>query len=91
MVLTTSEYNRKAGLMLCCPVVENARGYPFEVPMRSRPSVKGAILSDQVRSLDWQGRMARKTARAAPHVLRDAISKLRILLEMHPSPVHEPD
>ncbi len=41
--------------MLCRPVTNQAKGYPFEVTVtRSTGKVAGVILADQVRFLDWQ-------------------------------------
>ncbi len=51
LVLSPSAYNRKTGLMLCCPMTSQIKGYPFEVLISAqRPS---AVLSDQVKNLDW--------------------------------------
>ena len=61
LVLSPAGYNR-IGLMLCCPMTTKVKGYPFEVPIapegtNDRPSV---VLSDQVKSLDWRARRARR-------------------------------
>jgi mRNA interferase MazF len=56
VVLSPVGYNGKTGLMLCCPMTTQIRGYPFEVVIAgSRPS---AVLADQVKSLDWRSRKA---------------------------------
>ncbi|MDR2212966.1 MAG: endoribonuclease MazF [Pseudomonadales bacterium] len=56
LVLSPALYNARAGLMLCCPITTQIKGYPFEVPIAGRkPSV---VLADQVKSLDWQARKA---------------------------------
>jgi hypothetical protein len=31
LVLSPASYNRRSGLMLCCPVTNQRKGYPFEV------------------------------------------------------------
>ena len=41
--------------MLACPVTSQVKGYPLEVSVASK-RIKGAILADQVRSLDWRAR-----------------------------------
>lgn len=56
LVLSPSGYNGKTGLMLCCPMTTQIKGYPFEVLIEGdRPS---AVLADQVKSLDWVVRKA---------------------------------
>jgi mRNA interferase MazF len=36
------------------------KGYPFEVVLPQGLGVEGAILSDQIKSLDWRVRRARR-------------------------------
>lgn len=56
LVLSPASYNARAGLMLCCPMTTQIKGYPFEVLIAgTRPS---AVLSDQVKSVDWKARKA---------------------------------
>lgn len=56
VVLSPKIYNRKTGLAIFCPVTSQIKGYPFEVVLPERLPVSGAILSDQVKSLDWRAR-----------------------------------
>ena len=55
LVLSPAQYNGKVGLVLACPVTSQAKGYPFEVTVKSK-RITGVVLSDQVRSLDWRAR-----------------------------------
>ena len=54
VVLSPSFYNGKVGLAIFCPVTNHIKGYQFEVIIPSGLKVTGAILSDQVKSLDWK-------------------------------------
>ncbi len=63
LVLSPSAYNSKTGLMLCCPLTTQIKGYPFEVLIAGeRPS---AALADQVKSLDWVARKAKYKGKAS--------------------------
>jgi mRNA interferase MazF len=42
--------------MLCCPLTTQIKGYPFEVTLQVAPAA--AVLTDQVKSLDWLERKA---------------------------------
>lgn len=64
VVLSPAAYNRKTGLMLCCPMTTQIKGYPFEVPITGLPA--SVALSDQVKSLDWKARQAQKKGKAKP-------------------------
>ena len=55
LVVSRQEYNMKSGLMLVCPVTSAIKGYPFEV-LVSVKDIHGAVLVDQMRSIDWEAR-----------------------------------
>lgn len=78
LVLTPKAYNAKTGLMLCCPLTTKIKGYPFEVAIAG-PS-PSAALADQVKSLDWRARKARKKGSASKEELALVIAKIRPLL-----------
>jgi mRNA interferase MazF len=80
LVLSPKAYNAATGLMLCCPVTSQVKGYPFEVQLVGIKGLSGVVLSDQLRSLDWQARSAEKIARAADDVVADVLAKIRVLL-----------
>ena len=79
IVLSPAAYNGKTGLMVCCPLSTQVKGYPFEVSVHisGRSSV---ILSDQVKSLDWQVRQARKRGTVPVVVLDEVRAKIKTLL-----------
>jgi len=54
VVLSPRAYNEKVGLALFCPVASKRKGYPFEVVLPPALPVHGVILSNQMKSLDWQ-------------------------------------
>jgi len=58
LVLSPASYNSRVGLALLCPVTTQLKGYPFEVEIPKGLAASGAILSDQVKSLDWRARNA---------------------------------
>jgi mRNA interferase MazF len=58
IVISPAQYNGKVGLAIFCPITNQVKGYPFEVVIPNGLPVTGAILSDQVKSLDWRARQA---------------------------------
>jgi mRNA interferase MazF len=58
LVLSERLYNERVGLCLVCPVTGKAKGYPFEVDLPAGMPVQGVVLSDHVKSADWQERRA---------------------------------
>ena len=79
LVLSPAAYNSKSGLMVCCPITSRVKGYPFEVAI-STSNIKGVVLADQVKSLNWQARKARKKIKAPRRVLEETLGKLGALL-----------
>lgn len=80
IVLSPSSYNAKVGLALFCPVTNQIKGYPFEVTIPSGLEVTGAILSDQVKSLDWKIRNTEFNDKVPETVILEIFKKLATLL-----------
>lgn len=81
LVVSPAVYNGKAGLMVCCPMSTRIKGHPFEV-LTQVDGVDCAVLSDQVKSLDWKVRRAKKKAAAPEGVMREVRAKLKALLQI---------
>lgn len=81
VVISPSAYNRRVGLALCCPVTSQVKGYPFEVLLPEGLGVEGAILSDQIKSLDWRARKARRIGHLPPDVLQETVGKILALID----------
>ena len=84
IVLSPRSYNGKTGLAILCPITSQVKGYPFEVLIPAGLPVAGAILSDQVKSLDWRSRNAELICTLPDETVAEAIQKLGTLLS--PSP-----
>jgi mRNA interferase MazF len=80
LVLSPKLYNQKTGLGIFCPVTSQIKGYPFEVPIPQDLNIQGVLLSDQVKNLDWQARMAEFICKMPLEVLNEVISKLKVLV-----------
>ena len=80
VVLSPQSYNGKVGLAVLCPITSQIKGYPFEVILPSGLPVAGAILSDQVKSLDWRTRDAEFIGTLPTMITSEVIMKLVTLL-----------
>jgi len=80
IVLSSSSYNRLSGLMLCCPMTTQRKGYPFEVVISDTTERTSVVLADQVKSLDWKVRKPVKKGVASSEVVAETLSKLHALL-----------
>jgi mRNA interferase MazF len=78
VVLSPANYNGRTGLMVCCPLTTRIKGYPFEVTLASQSG--SAVLSDQVKNLDWRARRAARRGKVTELELRQVTAKLRALI-----------
>lgn len=81
VVLSPRAYNNRSGLALLCPVTNQIKGYPFEVMLPVGLPVAGAILADQVRSLDWQARHSTRICSVPGDTMDEVLGKLEPLLQ----------
>jgi mRNA interferase MazF len=78
VVLSPSAYNAKTSLMICCPMTSQIKNYPFEV--RIAGASPSAVLADQVNSLDWRKRGARRKGTISAAELAEVRAKIRALI-----------
>ena len=82
LIVSPLAYNRKVGLAILCPITNQVKGYPFEALIPAGSKVSGAILSDQVKSLDWRERHAELICRLPKETIVEVIEKLQTLLSL---------
>ena len=78
LVLSPKAYNRKTSLCIVCPITSQIKGYPFEVAIRDDDL--SVVLADQVKSLDWNVRKAKRKGSVSDDVLAEVIGKLSALI-----------
>jgi mRNA interferase MazF len=80
VVLSPKSYNNKTGLAILCPITSQVKGYPFEVIIPDRMPVTGAVVSDQVKSLDWRARNTELICVLPDEIISEVLQKLNTLL-----------
>lgn len=78
LVLSPAVYNDKTSLMICCPMTTKIKSYPFEVLIAGNPP--NAVLADQLKSLDWRVRKAKRKGAASPDELAEVRAKVLALI-----------
>lgn len=79
LIVSSKKYNAKSELALACPITSQVKGYPFEVELKTK-AVKGVILADQIRSIDWKQRHAEKIAVVSEATVVDVQEYVRRLV-----------
>jgi mRNA interferase MazF len=80
LVLSPRLYNAKAGLCVFCPVTSQVKGYPFEVALPAGLPVQGVVLSDHVKSANWQARHSERLGPAPAEVVEQVRANIKPLL-----------
>jgi len=79
LVLSSKEYNRRTGLLICCPISTSIRGGKTEVIINnlSKPSV---VASSLIQTLSWKDRKAKFIVQAENNVLENVLMRLLPLI-----------
>lgn len=84
LVISPRSYNAKVGLAVFCPLTTHVKGYPFEVVLPEGGKAQGAVLADQVKSLDWRIRRAEKFDEVSDELLGEVLAKIGTLVGWRP-------
>ncbi len=82
LVLSPSKYNEKTSLALFCPITSKVKNYPFEVALTPEVAVKGVVLADQIKSMDWRARKISFECQVPSRLLIKVLDKLNVLLDL---------
>jgi mRNA interferase MazF len=80
LVLSPAKYNRPSGLALLCPITSQIKGYTYEVLLPQGLAISGVVLADQVKSLDWRARRAKRIGQVPAEIIAEVLGKLDTLL-----------
>jgi mRNA interferase MazF len=75
LVLSPTEYNRRVGLIVVCPITNEEKGFPWEVKIPANDFVSGVVLADQLKNLDWRKRRAEFLCLPDEALLEDVVEK----------------
>lgn len=80
LVMSPRIYHERSKLAVVCPITSNTQPWPWTVQLPDGLSVSGAILVDQVRSIDRGARRLRVAGSAPQSVVAEVQAKLAALL-----------
>ena len=76
LVVSNDLFNPHTGLCIACPITNTRRDYPFHVAMPAGEGVTGFVMVEQVKSIDFRSRKARRLAKAPAEILQEVLSIL---------------
>jgi mRNA interferase MazF len=81
LILTDLRYNRASGLAVVCPLTSKLKPYPLSLPI-TVGGVEGAVLVDQLKSMDWSGRKAEFHSKAPASMVSKVRQYIAVLLQI---------
>ena len=75
-VVSKDLFNRSTGMAIVCPVTNTKRGYPFHVQIPESSHLTGFIMVEQVKSVDFRSRQAKRIECGNDELLSEVLSIL---------------
>jgi mRNA interferase MazF len=79
LVLSSNRYNKKTGLLICCPISTSIRNAPTEVAVNNMAQAS-VVAASIVQTLSWTDRKAKYAGKAEPGVLEATLQRLLPLM-----------
>jgi mRNA interferase MazF len=76
LVVSNDLFNQHTGLCIACPVTSTRRDFPFHVALPDDHDVTGFVMVEQVKSIDYRARRAKRIGQAPARVLDEVLSIL---------------
>ena len=84
IVMSPRLYHEKTALAVVCPITSNTAPYPFKVLLPEGLAIEGAVLADQVKSIDRNARHLKVAGQAPKDVVAEVQARLAALLGLTP-------
>ena len=81
VIISGSIFNQKTGTIVVCPITsKDKEGYYFRIAAET-PTVKGFVMADQIRTVDWKERVTRIDGAVSASVLKEVYDTLSVLFD----------
>src|SRR6266542_627773 len=70
LVVSNDLFNKHTGLCIACPITNTRHDYPFHVSISEGQDVTVFVMVEQVKSIDFRSRKARRIGKAPAQVLQ---------------------
>jgi len=76
LVLSSKAYNKKTGLLICCPISTSIRGGATEVPVNNLLNKPSVVAANLIHTLDWQQRKVKLIVKADQDLFNEVLLRL---------------
>ena len=71
LFVSNDQFNKATGFCIACTVTNTRRDDPFHVSIPEGVEVTGVVMVEQVKSIDWNSRAAKRIGTAPESLLRE--------------------
>ena len=76
LVVSNTAFNQRTGMAIVCPLTNTDRNFPFHVPVGGTAGITGFVMVEQVKSVDFRSRDAKRIGQASDAVLDEVLALL---------------
>ena len=87
LVVSKSLYHSTSSYAIVCPITRNKKPWPYKVNLPDEAGIKGAVLVDQVKSIDRRHRVFGRVGRVPDEVMHEVRGKLAVVVGITLAPI----
>ncbi len=80
LVLSNKTFNKATGLAFLCPITNNTVKHSLHIPIPEHIPLSGVIMTEQIKSLDFNARNIRFIHKAPPDIIEKAHNLVSAIL-----------
>lgn len=80
IILSPEAFNFTTGLAIVCPIRTRSGDWPFEVKLPQNLKIEGYILTDQVKSVEWEASNFQMRDEAPEDVIQECLDIIQTFL-----------
>ena len=82
IVISRDNYNKYTNLVVLCPITTNTKKFPTHYELMNTKKVKGAVLCEHIRSVDFKARKLLFVEKVAMEELEEIIDIINGIIEI---------
>ncbi len=80
IVISNKLFNQYTGLALVCPITKTDRNIPFHIFIPQDAGIRGLVMVDQIKSVDFRARVVQFMEKAPPILMREVMAILEAIV-----------
>jgi mRNA interferase MazF len=79
LIISNNLFNERVGLAIACPITNTDRNFPFHIAVNNE-HLSGFIMSEQVKSIDYNARKVKFVAKVDQEVLNHVLGLIETII-----------